>query len=122
MNIVYLIGNGFDRNLDLHTDYPSFYNYYMTQNLSSPVITTLINEIHSDYKNWADLEEALGKYLQNIVNEEDAKAIHKDLLEHLQEYICKENNRFNPQNTRRSDFFTELFTPIKSLRRNQREN
>ena len=121
MNIVYLIGNGFDRNLGLYTDYPSFYNDYITQNSSSAVITALKNKIRSDYKNWADLEEALGIYLKNIVNEEDAKAIHKDLLEHLQEYICKENNRFNPQSTRRSDFFTELFSPIKSLRRNQRE-
>lgn len=82
MNIVYLIGNGFDRNLDINTDYPSFYNYYITQNSSSSAITALKNEIHSDYKNWADLEEALGKYLKNV----DAKAIHKDLLEHLQEF------------------------------------
>ena len=29
MNIVYLFGNGFDRNLGLNTDYKSFYNYYM---------------------------------------------------------------------------------------------
>lgn len=121
MNIVYLFGNGFDRNLGLNTSYPSFYNYYISKETNSSAILDLKNAIDSDYENWADLEEALGKYLKNIVNEEDAKAIHKDLLEHLQEYICKESNRFNPQNSHRSDFFTELFYPIKSLRRNQRE-
>lgn len=121
MNIVYLIGNGFDRNLGLNTDYPSFYKYYIKQKSNSSAITNLKNNIDSDYENWADLEEALGRYLKNIVTEADAKAIHKDLLSSLQEYIGKENSRFNPQATYKTDFFTELFSPIKSLRRNQRE-
>ena len=121
MNIVYLIGNGFDRNLDLNTDYPSFYNYYIVQKSNSPAITDLKKEIRSDYKNWADLEDALGKYLKNVVREADAKAIHKDLLEHLQEYIFKENSLFNPKSDYRNKFFTELFSPIKSLRKNQRD-
>lgn len=121
MNIVYLIGNGFDRNLDLNTDYQSFYNYYIAQESSSSAIANLKEAIGADYKNWADLEEALGKYFRNIGNENDVKSIHSDLLDHLQKYICKENNSFNPQSSHKNEFFTELFSPIKSLRRNQRE-
>lgn len=119
MNIVYLFGNGFDRNLNLNTDYKSFYKYYIAQKSESPVINQLKSEIDSNYENWADLEEALGKYLKKISSEDDAKSIHSDLLNHLQKYICGENNRFNLQESYRSDLFSELFSPIKSLRRNQ---
>lgn len=119
MNIVYLFGNGFDRNLGLNTDYASFYNYYISKETNSAAILDLKKAIDSDYENWADLEEALGKYLRNVINEEDAKAIHKDLLDHLQKYMCNESSRFNPQGACRSEFLTELFSPIKSLRRNQ---
>ncbi len=119
MNIVYLIGNGFDRNLNLKTGYKSFYKYYMQQGTSIPAIKQLKSEIDSNLENWADMEEALGKYLKKVTSDEDAKSIHNDLLEHLQKYIYAENSRFNPQNSYRSDFFAELFYPIKSLRRNQ---
>lgn len=29
MNITFVLGNGFDLNLNLHTGYHSFYNYYI---------------------------------------------------------------------------------------------
>ncbi len=121
MDIVYLIGNGFDRNLNLNTDYKSFYQYYIAQASYSPVIKQLKSIIKSDYENWADLEEALGKYLKNLTRKEDAISIHKDLLNHLQTYICKEEARFVPPKNSSSEILKELFYPIKSLRKNQRK-
>lgn len=120
MNIVYLIGNGFDRNLGLYTDYKSFYRYYMEQKSVSPVIDRLKSEIDSNYENWSDLEEALGRYMKNITNIDDAILIHKDLLEHLQTYICKEYSRYITPKDSSKAILEELFYPIKSLRRNQR--
>lgn len=120
MNIVYLIGNGFDRNLNLNTDYSSFYKYYISQKSDNPVINNLKSEIKSDYENWADLEEALGKYLRNITKKEDAILIHTDLLNHLQTYICMEDAKFIAPNDSSKKMFKELFYPIKSLRANQR--
>lgn len=120
MNIVYLIGNGFDRNLGLNTHYKSFYRYYIEQKSESPVINRLKSEIDSNYENWSDLEEALGKYLKNITNIDDAILIHKDLLEHLQTYICKEDSRYIAPEDSAKVILKELFYPIKSLRRNQR--
>lgn len=120
MNIVYLIGNGFDRNLNLNTDYKSFYNYYMQQESDSPIINRLKAEIKSDYDNWADLEEGLGKFLKNITNKEDAISLHKDLLNHLQTYICMEDSRYSTPKDNILKIFKELFYPIKSLRTNQR--
>lgn len=121
MNIVYLIGNGFDRNLNLDTDYKSFYKYYIEQESASPVIKQLKSDIGSNHENWADLEEALGKYLEHIDKKEDAISIHKDLLNHLQTYICKENDRYTAPKDSSEKILKELFYPIKSLRPNQRK-
>lgn len=118
MNIVYLIGNGFDRNLNLNTDYRSFYKYYIKQVSPSPIINQLKSEIDSNYENWADLEEALGKYLNKVSNKEDAILIHQDLLGHLQNYICGENEKLNPQKSYAIELLNELFSPIRSLRKN----
>lgn len=120
MNIVYLIGNGFDRNLKLNTDYESFYKYYIQQESESAIINRLKLEIDSNYKNWSDLEEALGRYLKSIDKKEDAIAIHKDLLNHLQMYICKEDSRYIAPKDSSKGILKELFYPIKSLRANQR--
>lgn len=62
MNIVYLIGNGFDRNLGLKTSYQDFYQYYQQQ----PSSTEDILKIKQLMKNepsefWSDLELALGR-------------------------------------------------------------
>lgn len=120
MDIVYLIGNGFDRNLNLHTDYKSFYKYYQTQKSNSPIINQLKLEIDSNYKNWADLEEALGRYLINVTDKDDAISIYNDLLHNLQTYICNENSRFIAPKDSTINILKDFFYPIKSLRTNQR--
>ena len=66
------------------------------------------------------MEEALGRYMKNITNIDDAILIHKDLLEHLQTYICKEYSRYITPKDSSKAILEELFYPIKSLRRNQR--
>ncbi len=72
MNIVYLIGNGFDLNLGMQTKYEHFYEYYLSniQNGDSPHIKKLKNTIAQSKQNWSDLEEALGKYLNQIEKSE----------------------------------------------------
>ena len=114
MNIVYLIGNGFDRNLNLSTDYKSFYNYYLAQPSNSRGVEYLKQTIESNYENWSDLEEALGKYFKNISNENVAKDIHKDLLDNLQKYILEQDKKFNIifnelQKDKEKDFEQKIF-------------
>ncbi len=62
----------------------------------------------------------MGKYLKNITKKEDAILIHKDLLEHLQTYICSEDSRYIAPKDSSKQILAELFYPIKSLRFNQR--
>ena len=45
MNVLFILGNGFDINLGLHTGYQDFYEYYLKQPSTNPVIVKL-KEIH----------------------------------------------------------------------------
>lgn len=118
MDYVYLIGNGFDRNLGLKTDYKSFYEWYVKEVSNHPAITKLKSDISSDYENWSDLEEGLGNYFESINSVDDSKEIHKDLLAALQTYISHQNNSFSPEKDYRGAFLNDIFTPYRSLRPN----
>ena len=118
MDIVYLIGNGFDRNLDLETDYRSFYKWYVKEDSNHPAIVKLKAEISGNYENWSDLEAGLGTYFEKLNSVEDSKEIHKDLLNALQRYIAMQDQRFLPQKDYVSNFLNDLFIPYKSLRQN----
>lgn len=64
MRITFLIGNGFDLNLGLKTDYKSFYDYYTA--LPTSKNDMLAKAIKKDYKFWSDLEKGLGEYTEHI--------------------------------------------------------
>ncbi|MCD7939274.1 MAG: bacteriophage abortive infection AbiH family protein [Bacteroides intestinalis] len=108
MNIVYLIGNGFDINLGLKTQYCDFYSYYIQSphsDKSNPNIGKLKDELKSflqkdpelccqkEYVKWADLEIALGKYTKEFNSIDDFQAIYYDLYDNLADYIEQEEAR-----------------------------
>lgn len=66
MQILYIIGNGFDLNLDLKTSYNDFYKYYETVESKNPNVQKLKEHISKTYDSWADLELALGDYTQHL--------------------------------------------------------
>lgn len=95
MNILFMIGNGFDINLGMKTSYSNFYEYY----LSIPCDNNIINKFKKDIDNpknkkWSDLELALGKYSINIDNEDDYILIIEDINKNLKEYLASENNNY----------------------------
>lgn len=62
MNITFLIGNGFDLNLNLNTRYTDFYKYYIKNDPKD----LLSESIKEDYEMWSDLEVGLGEFLKDI--------------------------------------------------------
>jgi hypothetical protein len=68
MNITFFIGNGFDINLGLKTDYPSFFKSYSKLNRKDMISDALQNKEY-----WADLEMALGEITTKIEKEGDIK-------------------------------------------------
>ncbi|MDC1106374.1 AbiH family protein [Prolixibacteraceae bacterium] len=96
MNILYILGNGFDLQLGLKTSYYDFYQYYTNLNddPSEPVkqVRKSIEDHISNkgiYSNWSDMELALGEYAKKIkpYNKEQYIEVIVDILNHLAEYL-----------------------------------
>ena len=97
MNITFLIGNGFDRNLGLNTTYADFIKYYKTTKGSSKVLENFRKYIDDNEELWRNAEVALGKYTDEFEsgNGMAFSECHQDLCEHLVEYLKKEEARLS---------------------------
>ena len=94
MNITFFIGNGFDLNLGLKTRYENFYEYFQMNSSEDNIIKGWINKKE---RLWSDLEEALGKSLSKIKENDlerfyDDKYVMDDLLI---DYLRKEQEKYN---------------------------
>ena len=88
MNHVFLIGNGFDRNLKLKTSYLDFYDYYFEcEDPEDEIVRSLRESIKIDKKKWSDLELRLGKYAKNINSYNELQSAIFDLVYHLRKYL-----------------------------------
>lgn len=104
MNVTFLIGNGFDINLNLNTSYSSFYKYLeekypIKDNIQKDahMIYRIINDINDDKskpleeKLWSDFEMGLGLFTNKItINDIDEfNSTRLKLKEDLAEYLIK---------------------------------
>lgn len=94
MNLVFLLGNGFDINIGMKTRYCNFYDFYLKQVSSNAIIKTFKNDIQENIEDWADLELRLGEYLEHL-QENEAILIYNDLVKNLQIYIQSEEERYS---------------------------
>ena len=131
MQITFLIGNGFDMQIGLVTDYNSFYKEYCKSKESdSEVIKTLKDNISgkaihnslNDGKakeepiNWSDLEQALGKYTSHVKTTEDWKEIFFDINNNLKSYLKMQEGRTKlVRDTSKQKIVTDFSDPSKYL-------
>jgi hypothetical protein len=59
MKIVYLIGNGFDFNLNLKTRYSNFYPVFDKKVFKSKGTNLLKSKIKENTKDWSDFEKKI---------------------------------------------------------------
>lgn len=116
MNIVYLIGNGFDLKIGMETKYEHFYKYYETQENSNPNVMALKKEINVNRINWSDLEAAFGKYTKNIITENIAVKMYNDIIDSLCEYLIKEEGRYDINDSNKDILYNDLSYPERHLR------
>ena len=93
MNILYLIGNGFDLAQGMATSYPDFYaslSQYVTKNSFEKDI---ISDIQENIEQWSDLEEALGKATTRYKDPNLFRNALRFLNERLKEYLMSEESR-----------------------------
>lgn len=85
---LFILGNGFDLNLNLPTSYKHFYRYYSSQSSESEAIKKLKEHIiQYEDQNWSDLEVGLGKYTQQIDNIEELEGIYIDINTKLDRFL-----------------------------------
>jgi len=89
MNVTYIIGNGFDLNLDLKTSYQDFYEYYRYRPSPNDDIKKLKDEIQNNVNQWSDLEYSIGQYTRMLPGSEREKMIEiiLDLAKNLKNYL-----------------------------------
>ena len=115
MNILFLIGNGFDLNLGMKTRYSDFYNYYQKTISKSITIDYLKKNITKDLENWSDLELALGEYTENIETVEEFDEVFEDIGDRLSEYLQHEESNFDFSEIDNKSLFDFLSFPERSL-------
>lgn len=64
-----MIGNGFDLNCGLKTQYRDVYAGYIRTEANSNVISQFKRDIESDIENWSDFELAMGEYISKLNSE-----------------------------------------------------
>lgn len=90
MNIVFLIGNGFDINLGMKTSYADFYDDYINIYRTDSVSIKRLMQSIAQYKKtnlWADLEKGLGEYTENISSVGELRQVYFHLNEALMSYL-----------------------------------
>ncbi len=97
MNVLYILGNGFDKAQGMKTSYPEFYQYLMDNtNDGSPLLQQLKKDINADKELWSDMEEAFGQFTSKIKTEVDMENLYFELSECLQKYLKSEQSTFKP--------------------------
>lgn len=116
MNVLYIIGNGFDKAQGMNTSYPDFYKYLRTlPNNDNPLLEKLINSISDRYELWSDMEKGLGLFTKEIENSEDFDTLYFYLSDKLQEYLKTEEDRFIPSEPLKSKFQKDIFSIRENL-------
>lgn len=123
MNIVFLIGNGFDLNLGLKTRYRNFYDYYVALPSKNTTIEKFKEVLSDNLDNWADLELELGKYANNFGKEiqNDLVVLLYDIQDALANYLDKQDADFTITEEDRKKAINDLLEFEKYLNERERE-
>lgn len=113
MQILYIIGNGFDLNLGLETSYNHFYKHYETVKSDNVNVQKLKENISKTYDSWSDLELELGNYTQHLEKIEEFDQISFDIGEELSKYLQIEENKLEKTEFDQQKFFDYLCYPEK---------
>lgn len=69
MELLFILGNGFDINLGMKTGYQDFYDFYKEVKNEDPEIVAMKKSIETGrYTTWSDLEAGLGKYTMQLTD------------------------------------------------------
>lgn len=112
MNILYLIGNGFDLAQGLKTSYQDFYKYLKEQTPKNQVEAQMIEQVTGDEcEKWSDLEYALGQFTKDVSDKTHFEDFYYELCEQLRTYLIDQVKNFNPSNDIIDKYIKDLVRP-----------
>lgn len=117
MNILFIIGNGFDINLGMKTRYSDFYKYYQTITSESILLKKLKNSISDKLKDWSDLELSLGEYTEHLNSTEEIDEVILDIGKNLSNYLSEEEKKIDLSTVDIEKFHEYLSFPERTLLR-----
>ena len=115
MNITFLIGNGFDRNLGLLTTYSDFVDFYKTTVAKTVVLKKFREDIDRNKELWSDAEIALGQYTSQFdVGRAAAFAeCQTDFCEFLSTYLKGQEERIDYDQS--TDLIVTAFSQLEEI-------
>ena len=116
MNIVHIVGNGFDLNLNLETSYKHFYDYYIGIKSKSSNVEFLKKEIKTNSYNWSDLEISLGEFTNKIISVDEFEVIRQDIVLNLSNYLKLKEEAFDLTRVNSHELSVFLSSPHIELR------
>lgn len=114
MNVLYILGNGFDKAQGMATSYPEFYQYLMKKK-GSILLDKLQNDIDEKKELWSDMEFALGKFTSKISEASKFDDLYYELSDHLQNYLKNEENNYNPIDQQKEKFIKDFLNPFNYI-------
>lgn len=120
MNVLYILGNGFDKAQKMKTGYPEFYQYLLENtDDDSPLLQQMKEEIKKDIdegKNlWSDMEWAFGNFTEKIEKASELEDLHYEVSHHLQTYLKEQNKSFTPNSNQMNNFINDFLNPGKYI-------
>lgn len=110
MNVLYILGNGFDIAQGMKTSYPNFYDNWLSDATGSPLLEELKKVINTERENWSDMEEAFGLYTKNLKSEDDFKKLYLELRGHLTSYLKEQDKKYEPSYKHQQSFAEDFFS------------
>lgn len=121
MNILYLIGNGFDLAQGLQTSYQHFYEYLKTQTAKNSVSELMLKEIQGpDKPLWSDMELALGIFTQKVTDKSLLEDFYYDLCDKLKTYLISQDESYTPKDEIKDKYIKDLVRPDMYLNERDR--
>ncbi len=118
MNILYLIGNGFDLCLGFNTTYEDFYKWYISSYSDRKQnVVEFINKVNKEKPNnklWSCMEMALGEYTSNLDSSNafnDYIELHDNIVEAMSIFIKEQEKTLDLSKISRERFNHYFINP-----------
>lgn len=114
MEILYIIGNGFDIAQNCNTSYGEFYKYLeKVADPKSRLLKLMLDDIYFKKElNWSDLELALGKFCKKAENKKEFEDFYFYIARKLKEFLQDKDNSFTISDELAEKYAMDVVNPV----------